>query len=214
VRVRVIVVDDHQIVRAGVRSALAADARFTALDQAASGAEALRCVHERPPDLALVDLRLPDMSGEELVRALVRERPGLDVIVLTTYLSETLVRGALDAGAVAYVTKAAGLDALMDAVDRVVAGRAAEADEGPQIVEQLRGVIDERLGVARPTERQAEVLELIAEGCSYEEISEELAIAPATVSFHVTRLKGKFEARSTAELIAKAVRLGYVAQRA
>jgi DNA-binding NarL/FixJ family response regulator len=210
--VRVIVVDDHQVVQAGVRAALAADPRFTAVDRAASGAEALRCVRRDPPDLALVDLRLPDTSGEELVRALLREQPGLDVIILSTYLSESLVRGALDAGAVAYVTKSAGLDALMDAIDRVLAGRAAAATESPQIVEQLRTVIDDRIGVARPTERQGMVLDLIAEGYSYDEISEELGITKATISFHVTRLKEKFAARSTTELIAKAIRLGYVAQ--
>lgn len=210
---RVIVVDDHQIVRAGVRAALAADRRFSALDQAASAEEALRCVRAHPPDLALVDLRLPDMSGEDLARALRAEHPEIAVIILTTYLSESTVRGALDAGAVAYVTKAAGLDALMDAIDGVIGG-ARNAEDGRQIVDQLQGMIAERMGVARPTERQERVLELIAEGFTYDEISDELEIAKSTVCFHVQRLKAKFEARSKTELIAKAIRMGYVAERA
>ena len=211
---RVIVVDDHQIVRAGVRAALVDDGRFTAIDQAATGEEALSCVRRCPPDLALVDLRLPDMSGEDLARELLREHPGIAVIILTTYLSEATVRGALAAGAVAYVTKAAGLDALMDAIDRVFQGdRGADDQAVPQIVEQLHGVINDRMRPAPLTERQERILRLIEAGCTYEDIGEDLGISPSTVGFHVRRLKSAFGARTNTELVAKAIRTGYFPDR-
>jgi len=212
--VRVIVVDDHQIARAGVRAALTADRRVSAFLEASTGAEALRLMRSDPPDLAVVDLRLPDMSGEQLVAEMVRLQPRLPVIVLTTYLSERTIRGVLDAGAVAYVTKAAGIDALIDAMDRVLDGEAAHAAEGPQIVEQLRSVIGDRMGAPSLTGRQREILGFIADGYTYDEISEEIGISKGTVAFHVGRLKIKLDARSTSDLIAKAVRLGYVARSA
>src|SRR3954468_7372581 len=113
---RIMIVDDHQGVREGVRVVLSADPPIEVVAEAATGKEALRCVRRTLPDLALVDLRLPDMRGEELARELVRDCPSTRVIILTTYLSEETVRGALDAGAVGYVTKAAGLPELRAAI--------------------------------------------------------------------------------------------------
>src|SRR3712207_4229376 len=113
---RIIIVDDHEVVREGVRAALANDPRITVVGEAATGEEAVRCVRRTLPDIALVDLRLPDMRGEDLTRRLVRDFPQTAVVILTTYLSEETVRASLDAGAVGYVTKAAGLPALVAAI--------------------------------------------------------------------------------------------------
>jgi DNA-binding NarL/FixJ family response regulator len=209
---RIMIVDDHDIVREGVRAALSSDPRIEVVAEAGSGKEALRAVRQSLPDVALVDLRLPDMRGEDLTRELVRDFPSTAVIILTTYLSEETVRGALEAGAVAYVTKAAGLPELMAALERVMAGEAIpDAAEGLQIVRQLHAVVTSRMTGVTPTPQQERVLELAAQGFTNQEIGTRLFISESTVRFHVQKLKSKFEARTKTELIAKAIRTGFIA---
>ncbi|MDO8187797.1 response regulator transcription factor [Conexibacter sp. JD483] len=209
---RVMIVDDHEIVREGVRATLSNDARIEVVGEAATGREALRLVRRTLPDVALVDLRLPDMRGEDLTRELTRDFPSTAVVILTTYLSEETVRGALDAGAAAYVTKAAGLPELMAALERIMEGGAAPgAAAGPQIVKQLHALVESRMSGARPTPQQERVLELAAQGFTNQEIGNRLFISESTVRFHVQKLKAKFEARTKTELIAKAIRTGFIA---
>src|SRR5207247_8097633 len=125
----------------------------------------LRRVRQCLPDIALVDLRLPDMRGEDLCRELTRDFPGTSVIILSTYLSEETVRGALEAGAAAYVTKAAGLGELVATIERVMEGDAAhDAAAGPQIVKQLHALVSDRMAGVVPTPPQERVLELAAQG--------------------------------------------------
>ncbi|MDO8212459.1 response regulator transcription factor [Conexibacter sp. CPCC 206217] len=209
---RVMIVDDHEIVREGVRATLSSDPRIDVVGEAATGRAALRLVRQTLPDVALVDLRLPDMRGEDLTRELTRDFPSTAVIILTTYLSEETVRGALEAGATAYVTKAAGLPELMAALERVMDGTTKPgAAAGPQIVKQLHALVETRMDGARPTPQQERVLELAAQGFTNNEIGSRLFISESTVRFHVQKLKAKFEARTKTELIAKAIRTGFIA---
>lgn len=209
---RIMIVDDHELVREGVRSALSRVAGIEVVAEASTGREALRRVRQTLPDIALVDLRLPDMRGEELTRELHRGFPGTAVIILSTYLSEETVRGALQAGAAAYVTKAAGLPELLAAIERVRQGRrVVGAASGPQIVKQLHQLVNERMSGTTPTPQQERVLELAAEGFTNQEIGKRLFISESTVRFHVQKLKAKFEARTKTELIAKAIRTGFIA---
>lgn len=209
---RIMIVDDHEIVREGIRATLSSDPRLEIVGEAATGRMALRCVRQKLPDIALVDLRLPDMRGEDLVRELSRDFPSTAVIILTTYLSEETVRGALDAGAHAYVTKSAGRPELMAAIERVMAGeRAPAVSAGVQIVKQLHALVAERMAGERPTPQQERVLELAAQGFTNQEIGNRLFISESTVRFHVQKLKAKFAARSKTELIAKAIRTGFIA---
>ena len=209
---RIMIVDDHEIVREGLRASLWADARFEVVAEAGSGQEARRCVRQKLPDIALVDLRLPDMRGEDLARELARDFPSTAVIILSTYLSEETVRGALEAGAVGYVTKAAGLPELIATIERVMDGEhAIGAMAGPQIVRQLHAVVSSRMSEATPTPQQERVLELAAQGFTNQEIGSRLFISESTVRFHVQKLKTKFAARTKTELIAKAIRTGFIA---
>lgn len=209
---RLLIVDDHEVVREGLASALAADERFEIVGTAATGKEALQRARQTLPDIALVDLRLPDMRGEDLTRELRTRFPSTAVIILTTYLGEGTVRAALDAGAAAYVTKAAGLPELRSAIERVVEeGDAVNGAAAPQIVKQLHAVVASRMDDAIPTPRQEAVLELAAQGMTNGEIGERLYISESTVRFHVQKLKEKFSARTKTELIAKAIRTGFIA---
>lgn len=206
------IVDDHEIVREGLRASLSRIPGMEVVGEASTGRDALRRVRQTLPDVALVDLRLPDMRGEDLTREFTRDFPGTAVIILSTYLSEETVRGAVQAGAAAYVTKSAGLPELLAAIERVRSGRvAASAASVPQIVKQLHALVDERMSGTTPTPQQELVLELAAQGFTNHEIGERLFISESTVRFHVQKLKAKFQARTKTELIAKAIRTGFIA---
>jgi len=212
VQKRLLIVDDHEVVREGLASALATDERFEIVGTAASGKEALERARQTLPDIALVDLRLPDMRGEDLTREIRTRFPSTAVIVLSTYLGEGTVRASLDAGAAAYVTKAAGLPELRAAIDRVIADDGAvDGTAAPQIVKQLHSLVAARMDDSIPTPRQEAVLELAAQGLTNGEIGDRLFISESTVRFHVQKLKEKFSAKTKTELIAKAIRTGFIA---
>lgn len=204
---RLLIVDDHEVVREGLMAVLAPDERFDVVAAAASGAEALAGLDAVRPDVAVVDLRLPDMPGDRLCRLVRERRPATQVVVLSSYVSEDTVRAAMDAGACAYVAKAAGLFEL-----RQVLGRAVDGEDGePQIVEQLHRLLVRREDETRTTPQQERVLELAAEGYTYHEIGDRLCISESTVRFHMQKLKAKFGARTKTDLIAKAIRTGILA---
>ena len=205
---RLLIVDDHEVVREGLVAALAADRRYDVVAAVASGAEAVAALPRARPDVAVIDLRLPDLAGDELCRTLRERRPGLPVVILSSYASEDTVRAAMDAGASAYISKSAGLAELRDVLERVAGGAAAGE---PQIVEQLHGLLVRRDDEARPTPRQERVLDLAAEGLTYHEIGERLFISESTVRFHMQKLKAKLGARTKTDLIAKAIRAGILA---
>jgi DNA-binding NarL/FixJ family response regulator len=209
VPIRLLIVDDHEVVREGLAASLAADERFEVIAAAGSAADALAALRRIRPDVAIVDLRLPDMGGTELCRRLRERLPTTPVVMLSSYASEDTIRAAMAAGATAYVSKSAGLDDLRTVLERVVAGGPDAAE--PQIVEQLHGLLVRRDDSARPTPRQERVLDLVAEGLTYHEIGERLFISESTVRFHMQKLKTKFGARTKTDLIAKAIRSGFIA---
>ena len=214
---RLLVVDDHEVVRAGLVAALAADERYPVIGVAGTGREALELARRDRPDVVIVDLRLPDLPGTELCRRLRAVLPDVAVIVLSSYLSEETVRQAIDAGASAYVTKAAGLPELRSALDEACARR-GQPDGPPgggrsvsQIVRRLEQLIGARGDGTTPTPQQARVLELAAQGLTYAEIATRLVISESTVRFHVQKLKVKFDTNSRTELVVRAVRAGLIA---
>ena len=206
---RILIVDDHEVVRAGLTAILST--KFEVVGAAATGAEALRIASVKRLDVAIVDLRLPDMTGEEVCRQLRAGAPGLEVVILTTYMNDETVRGALQAGATAYVTKAAGLPELLSVLERIARGEpASDPDSVPQIVSQLHALIARRTDAVPLTPQQESVLDLAAEGLTNEEIGRRLYISESTVRFHLQKLKTKFAARSKTDLIARAIRSGAI----
>jgi DNA-binding NarL/FixJ family response regulator len=211
---RLIIVDDHEVVREGLVSALSHDRRFSIAGAASSGAAAVDLARQQRPDVAIIDMRLPDMAGHDLCRELRRLLPDITVIALSSYLTEDAVRNALNAGASAYVTKAAGLSELRGALDEAYArgrGRWDQTLNATQIVRRLEQLVDARSDNSSPTPQQARVLELAAKGLTYGEISKRLHISESTVRFHIQKLKLKFETNSKTELVARAIRAGLIA---
>jgi DNA-binding NarL/FixJ family response regulator len=206
------IVDDHEVVRQGLMVALTSQGDVRIVGAVATGQAGLELARRARPDVALVDLRLPDMSGQELCRDLVRIVPETTVVILSSYLSEETVRESLRAGAAAYVTKAAGLGTLREVLHDIRSGSMSSAMEhqAPQIVKQLHELVRDREGGLRATPQQERVLELAAQGLTNREVGARLFISESTVRFHIQKLKETVSARTRTELIAKAIRAGMI----
>jgi len=211
VKLRILLVDDHEVVREGLAAALSQDPRFEVVAFAGSGAEAMQQARRMLPDAAVIDLRLPDTTGDLLCADLHVRYPSMAVVILSSYLSEETVRKALAAGATAYITKSAGLQPLREVLEEVATGRRdANSVGAPQIVHQLHQIVSQRMSGNLLTPQQQTVLELAADGLTYQEIGTRLYITESTVRFHIQNLKKKLGVRTKVELIAKAIRAGII----
>jgi two-component system, NarL family, response regulator len=201
--IRVLVVEDHVIVREGLVSLLEAHDDFRVIGQAGDGEEALTLFRQQPPDVTLVDLRMPRLDGVELIRRLRREFPGSRFLVLTTYDTEDDVTRALQAGASGYLLKGTDRATLRDAIRLVHAGRRYIP---PDIAERiLPGATAVEL-----TDREVEVLRRIAEGLSNKEIGEHLGISESTVKTHVNHLLSKLGVTDRTKALVLALKRGLV----
>ncbi|PYE12452.1 LuxR family two component transcriptional regulator [Williamsia limnetica] len=212
---RVFIVDDHEIVREGLRTVLQKDADIEVVGEAGTGAEALDRIKQTQPNAAVVDYRLPDTTGDQLCRQILETSPATAVIILTTYLNEEVVRQSLAAGAVAFVTKASGLDELRKALREIATTEPGTRPASTaSIVHRLFAAESSQQagggGGKSLTPRQIRVLELVAEGLTYSEIAQKLSISQSTVRFHVQALKERVGARTKTELVATAIRAALI----
>lgn len=210
---RILIVDDHEVVREGLRLSLAADERFETVGVASTGSEGVRKGEKLRPDVAVVDYRLPDIAGDEVCRRLVRVSPRTRVVLLTSYVSGDRVRAAVAAGAFGYVTKQAGLAEL-----RSILEEAAEA-VGPHYcvptpaMRYLLEVLEtesQRGAALNLTTHQRRVLELAVMGRTDREIGAALCVSESTVRYHLQRLKRRVGARSKVDLVQRAYAAGLV----
>ncbi len=202
---RVLVADDHQLMREGTAALLAADARIEVVGLAGDGREALALAARRAPDVVLLDLNMPVMGGLEACAQLRREHPETAVLVLTVSDEEPDLYAALRVGASGYLVKDMPPSELVEAVLAVARGepRIAAAMAGRMLAE-LGGRSPDPLGAL--SEREREVLTLLAEGLRNREIAERLVISEATVKTHVRHVLEKLRFRNRAEAAAFAAR--------
>ncbi len=191
--ITVLIVDDHAVVRQGIRAFLATQPDIQVVGEAASGEEALRLVEQLVPDVVLMDLVMPGMDGVEATRRIRRVSPRTQVIVLTSYHDDDHIFPAIRAGALSYLLKDVGPDDLADAVRRVARGEAIlHPRVAARVIQELHGAAREDASpFAELTERELEVLRLIAEGLSNAEIAERLVISEKTVKSHVSNILSK-----------------------
>jgi two-component system response regulator NreC len=211
--IRVVVVDDHAIVRAGIRTLLAAAGDMSLVGEAGDGRAAMEMVARHRPDVLLVDLTMPEMNGLEVIARTPALSPLTRVIVLSMHAAADLVRPALRHGARGYVVKGSGLDDLVQAIRAVAAGGKFL---DPAVVSVAEG---DELDPARPdddfeqlTPREREVLQLIAEGHTNKEIGARLGLAPKTVDVHRTNIMKKLDLHNAQALTRFAIRRGLVAK--
>lgn len=190
--VQVMLVDDHAIWRGGVRSMLE-DTEFQVVAEAASGAEALEAARRARPQMALLDIRMAGGDGLDALQALKQEHPRMAVIMLTTYDNPTYVARAVAGGAAGYLLKGIEREELLEALRAVARGEMLLTPQ--QLVHSLRGISEKTVGaqdlIEPLTEREQEVLRLLATGLSNRDIASLLFIAESTVKTHVEHIIGK-----------------------
>ena len=207
--VGIMLVDDHAIVRQGLRSILEREDDLRVVAEASSASEALAVVGRANPQIVLLDLKLStssDSEGLELCQELTSKYPEVGVLVLTTFLDEHLVLQAIRAGARGYVVKDVDTSALIRAIRDVSRGESAfDAHSASAMVRSLSGGVPEREGL---TDRELDVLRLLARGLSNKAIGAELFISETTVKFHVGNLMRKLMVSRRAEAVYAATKLG------
>jgi DNA-binding NarL/FixJ family response regulator len=208
---RVLLVDDHELVRQGISAMLASSGDITIVGNARSGREAIEVARKELPDIVLMDVRMPDMDGLEATRKIKEERPRTAVIMLTMHDNPTYLRDAVRAGAAGYLLKDVSKDELVDAVRQVATGGAFIESQ------MLKGMLSEMkpTGQATPaaknlTKREREILSLVAEGMSNREIAEKLVLSPETVKSHVAAILEKLNVSDRTQAAIYAVRNGLV----
>jgi DNA-binding NarL/FixJ family response regulator len=202
--IRLIIVDDHPVVRDGLRGMFAGDPGFEVLGEAATGAEAVTVVEGLRPDVVLMDLRMPQMDGVTAIAELRRRGSPARVLVLTTYDTDTDVLPAIEAGATGYLLKDAPRDELFRAVRAAAQG---EAVLSPSVATRLMGQL--RTPAKEPlSQRELEVLGLIAQGTTNREAARQLFISEATVKTHLLHIYAKLGVKDRAAAVAAAFERG------
>jgi DNA-binding NarL/FixJ family response regulator len=212
--IRVVIADDQSLVRAGFVSLLENSEDISVVGEASDGAEALEMVRRLRPDVVLMDIRMPKHDGLEATRAITRDTDlqAVRVVVLTTYELDEYVFEALRAGASAFLTKDVEPEALRDAVRTVASGQALLTPSVTRrVIDAFASAVPEPRAPERLdalTDREREVLALIAEGLSNDELADRLFLSPSTVKTHVSRSLGKLGARDRAQLVVIAYETG------
>jgi two-component system response regulator DevR len=206
--IRVVVIDDHEIVRQGIATILGKDAGFQLVGEAADGHEAVRLVRETQPDVALVDVRLPGISGVELCYHIQDESPDTQVLILTSYLDSNVVRECIRAGAKGFVLKDVGSNDLLQSIRELMDGGSPMDSRATRMLIHWMQSGSETEMQERFTLREIEILRLIAEGLTNREVGEKLFLSENTVKTYLQELYQKLDAHSRIEAVMQATRWG------
>jgi len=206
--IRVLVVDDHKVVRKGLRIFLSIAAEIEVIGEARNGAEAVEKTAEHRPDVVLMDLKMPVMDGPTAIKQIRTAHPDVQIVALTSFHDESLAQQALEAGAIGYVFKDADEEELISAIQLAGKGQGVIA---PEIIQALVKRPDHNIRYqARLTDRERGVLGLVARGMTNPTIASRLSISVSTVSFHVHNILGKLDAKTRTEAATIAAREGLI----
>lgn len=200
-RIRILIVDDHPVVRAGLSSMLATQPGIDVVGSASSGEEALEMVRRDMPDLLLLDLRMPGMSGIDTLLALKAMKASARVIILTSFEMDENIYRAVQAGALGYLLKDTSQSQMLEAINTVHSGRR-------YIPSQIAARLAERMMRSNLTAREMEILEMLAKGLTNKQIGTALSISDNTVRNHVNSIMEKMEVSDRTEAVAVAIQQG------
>ncbi len=207
--IRVLIVDDHAIVRKGIRALLSESDGFEIVGEAADGQEAVAVAAESQPDVILMDLLMPGMDGIEATRQITAQRPGARILVLTSFAADNKLFPAIKAGAMGYLLKDSSPEDLLRAIRQVHRGEPAlHPTIARKLLQEIAQPVDLSPAPEALTARELAVLRLIAQGLSNQEIADQLSISEPTVRTHVSRILGKLHLASRTQAALYAVREG------
>jgi DNA-binding NarL/FixJ family response regulator len=207
--IRIIIADDHSVVRQGLKMFLSLDPELEVIAEASNGAEALQLAGELQPDVVLMDLLMPVMDGITAIGKIRTQYPDVEVLALTSVLEDASVVGAVRAGAIGYLLKDTQADELRRAIKAAAGGQVQLA---PQAAARLLREVRMPESPEVLTDRETEVLKLLAEGQANKEIARNLTIGEKTVKTHVSNILGKLGVQSRTQAALYAVRIGLVAE--
>jgi two-component system, NarL family, response regulator LiaR len=202
--IQVMLVDDHNVVRSGLATFLRAYDDLELVGEAKNGLEALNLCRKKKPDVILMDLMMPEMDGIAATRAILADYPEIKIIAMTSFEEEELVQGVLAAGAISYLLKNVSSDELAAAIRAAFLGRSTLSPEAAKaLIQATRPTKQPSFDL---TEREWEVLNLVVQGHSNQQIADALVISVATVKAHISSILSKLQVSSRAEAIAYAIK--------
>ena len=211
---RIVIAEDHKILREGLRSLLTADGDMDVVGEAGDGMTAIRTIRKTLPDLVLLDLNMPKMDGIAVIREIKKHFPEVRILALTMYRNEDYILEVFNSGGDGYCLKSSGKDDLMTAINTVLSGKPYVSPEISGLV--LQGYLENRRksrmisSLETLTQREKEVLKLVGEGFQNKEIADYLCISPKTVEKHRANIMRKLDLHSASELTAYAIEKGLV----
>jgi NarL family two-component system response regulator LiaR len=201
--IRVMIVDDHNVVRSGLAAFLRAYDDLELVGEARNGLEAVTLCLQKQPDVILMDLMMPEMDGIAATRAILADYPEMKIIAMTSFEEEELVQGVLAAGAISYLLKNVTADELARAIRDAASGRSTLAPEAARVLVQATRPTKPSCEL---TEREREVLHLVVQGYSNQQIADQLVISLATVKAHISSILSKLQVSSRSEASAYALK--------
>ena len=212
--VKILIVDDHAVVRDGLRVMLSRREDFLVVGEAENGLEAVAKVRELDPDVILMDLRMPELNGVEAMRQIRAENPEAKFLVLTTYDTDEYIFDAIEAGAKGYLLKDASREDLFQAISAVHRGESlVQPGVASRVLDRLAQLTRQAGQAAEPqllSDRELEVLQLMASGAANKQIASDLTISESTVKTHVTNIFQKLDVNHRTEAVTKAMSRGII----
>jgi DNA-binding NarL/FixJ family response regulator len=202
-QINIMIVDDHPVVRQGLRAMFSSEPDIRVQGMAASAREAMHLIEREQPDVVLMDLRMPEMEGIEAINALRRISPGIKILVLTNYGSDEYIIRATQAGAMGYILKNTPQEEIVKAV------RVVYSDER-YVPKDIAKRLFEAIGRKELSPRELEVLVLVARGCTNKDVAQKLFISDKTVRNHVTSCLLKLQAKDRTEAVTRAIERGLI----
>jgi NarL family two-component system response regulator LiaR len=211
--IRIVITDDHQVVRQGLRMFLTLDPEMEVIGEAENGAEALKIVEQLGPDVVLMDMLMPVMGGIEATEKIKQRFPDVEIVAMTSVLEDATVVGAVRAGAIGYLLKNTDADSLCNAIRAAAAGQVQLAPEAAKLLMREVRLPEPKssMGVDSLTGRETDVLRLVALGHANKEIAVELGIGEKTVKTHVSNVLSKLGVQSRTQAALYAARSGIIA---
>jgi DNA-binding NarL/FixJ family response regulator len=203
--IRILIVDDHRVVRQGIRSLLELETDFKIVAEAGTGAEALNLIDQMRPDIVLLDLKLPDINGAEVCRRATALHPGIAILILTAISSGPEVIECIDAGAKGYVLKDVDVYELARTIRAIHRGESVLDPQVTQaVLQRARRSSKGFMSAVALTDQEKEIVRLIAQGLTNKEIGEKLFMSPSTVKFHLSDIMQKLDVKRRAQVVFKA----------